>query len=62
MLNLIISAILAVVTFYAVEQINREQPQFDFNPFIHATIAFLFGIWGVCFSAAYVAIKVFLKA
>lgn len=59
MATLIVSTILAFIMFYAVEQINKEQPQFDFNPFAHALIAFLFGIWGVCISAGYIAIKVY---
>lgn len=55
--NLMLSGFMAWIAYKVVEELNKRDAKVQFNPVVHACIAFLFGIFGLCFSAGYIAIK-----
>ena len=57
LINLLCSGVMALIAYKAVEEVNKKEDKVQFNPVVHACIAFLFGLIGMCFSAGYIAIK-----
>lgn len=57
LINFLISGFMAWVAYAVVEELNKKDAKVQFNPVVHAAIAFLFGIIGMCFSAGYIAVK-----
>ena len=48
---------MAWLAYAIVEELNKRDSKVQFNPVVHASIAFLFGMIGMCFSAGYIAVK-----
>lgn len=57
LINLLVSGVMAWLAYNIIEKLNEEDEKLQLNPVVHAAIAFLFGIIGMCFSAGYVAVK-----
>lgn len=57
LINLLCSGVMAWIAYKAVEEVNKKEDKVQFNPVVHACIAFLFGLIGMCFSAGYIAVK-----
>lgn len=57
LINLLCSGFMAWIAYKVVEELNKKENKVQFNPVVHACIAFLFGILGMCFSAGYIAVK-----
>lgn len=57
LINLLCSVVMTCIAYKAVEEVNKKEDKVQFNPVVHACIAFLFGLIGMCFSAGYIAIK-----
>ena len=57
LINLLVSGFMAWVAYMVVEELNKRDQKVQFNPVVHACIAFIFGIFGLCFSAGYIAVK-----
>lgn len=57
LMNLLLSGFMAWIAYRVVEELNKKENKVQFNPVVHACIAFLFGLTGMCFSAGYIAIK-----
>ena len=57
LLNLLFSGFMAWIAYKVVGELNKKDDKVQLNPVIHACIAFLFGIFGLCFSAGYIAVK-----
>lgn len=57
LINLLCSGVMAWIAYKAVEEVNKKEDKVQFNPVVHACIAFLFGLSGMCFSAGYIAVK-----
>lgn len=48
---------MAWLAYTVVEDLNKKDAKLELNPVVHACIAFLFGLLGMCFSAGYIAVK-----
>ena len=57
LINLLCSGFMAWISYKVVEELNKKENKVQFNPVVHACIAFLFGIFGMCFSDGYIAVK-----
>ena len=57
LMSLLLSGFMAWVAYRIVEELNKKEDKVQFNPVVHACIAFLFGLTGMCFSAGYIAVK-----
>ena len=57
LINLLCSGFMAWIAYKVVEELNKKEDKVQFNPVVHACIAFLFGLTGMCFSAGYIAVK-----
>ena len=57
LINLLCSGVMALIAYKSVEEVNKKEDKVQFNPVVHACIAFLFGLTGMCFSAGYIAVK-----
>lgn len=57
LINLLVSGFMAWLAYAVVEELNKRDAKLELNPVIHACIAFLFGLIGMCFSAGYIAVK-----
>ena len=57
LINLFCSGLMAWVAYKVVEELNKKDEKVQFNPVVHACIAFLFGLLGLCCSAGYIAVK-----
>ena len=57
LINLLVSGFMAWLAYAIVEELNKRDSKVQFNPVVHASIAFLFGMIGMCFSAGYIAVK-----
>ena len=57
LMNLLLSGFMAWIAYRVVEELNKKENKVQFNPVVHACIAFLFGLIGMCFSAGYIAVK-----
>lgn len=60
-LSVLFSLFLGFLMYKATQHLNDIDRKLDLSPIIHALIAFLFGLEGICVSAIYFAIKVILK-
>lgn len=60
LINLFCSSLMAWIAYRAVEELNKRDSKVQFNPVVHACIAFLFGLFGMCCSAGYIAVKSYL--
>ena len=56
-INLLVSGFMAWLAYTVVEELNRRDSKLELNPVIHACLAFVLGIFGLCFSAGYIAVK-----
>ena len=52
-----IAFILAYGVYELIEYLNKKHKNLDLNPIIHAAIALVFGVPGICCSALYIAYK-----
>ena len=57
LINLLLSWFKAWISYRVIEELNKKESKVQFNPVVHACIAFLFGLIGMCFSAGYIAVK-----
>ena len=57
LINVLVSGFMAWLAYIVVEELNRRDAKLELNPIIHACVAFLFGLIGMCFSAGYIAVK-----
>ena len=57
LITLLLSGLMALAAYKIVEELNKREDKVQFNPVVHACIAFLFGLTGMCFSAGYIAVK-----
>lgn len=57
LINLLVSGFMAWIAYIVVEELNKRDSKVQFNPVVHACIAFIFGIFGLCFSAGYIGVK-----
>ena len=57
LITLLLSGVMALAAYRIVEELNKREDKVQFNPVVHACIAFLFGLVGMCFSAGYIAVK-----
>ena len=57
LINLLLSGFMAWIAYRVIEELNKRDSKVQFNPVVHACIAFLFGLIGMCFSAGYIAVK-----
>ena len=57
LINLLVSGFMAWLAYTVVNELNKKDSKLELNPVVHACVAFLFGIVGMCFSAGYIAVK-----
>lgn len=57
LINVLVSSFMAWLAYTVVEDLNKKDAKLELNPVVHACIAFLFGLLGMCFSAGYIAVK-----
>ena len=57
LINLLVSGFMAWLAYTVVEEFNKRDARLELNPVVHACVAFLFGISGMCLSAGYIAVK-----
>lgn len=57
LINLLVLGFMAWLAYAVVEELNRRDAKLELNPVVHACVAFLFGLIGMCFSAGYIAVK-----
>ena len=57
LISVLVSGFMAWLAYIVVEELNRRDNKLELNPVIHACVAFLFGLIGMCFSAGYIAVK-----
>lgn len=57
LINVLVSGFMAWLAYIVVEELNRRDNKLELDPVIHACVAFLFGLTGMCFSAGYIAVK-----
>ncbi len=57
LINLLVSGFMAWIAYAVVEELNKRDNKLELNPVVHACLAFIFGIFGLCFSAGYIAVK-----
>lgn len=57
LISVLVSGFMAWLAYTVVDELNKRDAKLELNPVIHACIAFLFGLIGMCFSAGYIAVK-----
>lgn len=57
LINVLVSGFMAWLAYVVVGELNKRDAKLELNPIVHACVAFLFGLTGMCFSAGYIAIK-----
>lgn len=57
LINLLVSGFMAWLAYAVVDELNKRDAKLELNPVVHACVAFLFGLIGMCFSAGYIAVK-----
>lgn len=57
LINVLVSGFMAWLAYTIVDELNKRDTKLELNPVIHACVAFLFGLVGMCFSAGYIAFK-----
>ena len=60
-LSVLLLLFLGFLVHEATQYLNNIDRKLDLSPMIHALIAVLFGLKGVCVSAIYIALKVIIK-
>ena len=57
LVNVLFSGLMAWLAYTVVDEFNKKDAKLELNPVMHACVAFLFGLVGLCFSAGYIAVK-----
>ena len=57
LINVLVSSFMAWLAYTVVDELNKRDAKLELNPIVHACVAFLFGLIGMCFSAGYIAVK-----
>lgn len=57
LINVLVSGFMALLAYTIVDELNKRDTKLELNPIVHACVAFLFGLTGMCFSAGYIAVK-----
>lgn len=57
LISVLVSGFMAWLAYTVVDELNKRDAKLELNPVVHACIAFLFGLIGMCFSAGYIAVK-----
>lgn len=57
LINVLVSGFMAWLAYTVVDELNKRDAKLELNPVVHACVAFLFGLIGMCFSAGYIAVK-----
>lgn len=57
LINVLGSGLMAWLAYMVVDELNKKDAKLELNPVVHACVAFLFGLIGMCFSAGYIAVK-----
>ena len=57
LINVLVSSFMAWLAYTVVDELNKRDAKLELNPVVHACVAFLFGLVGMCFSAGYIAVK-----
>ena len=57
LINLLVSGFMAWLAYTVVNELNKKDSKLELNPVVHACVAFLFGLAGMCCSAGYIAVK-----
>lgn len=57
LISLFCSGFMAWLAYTVVDELNKRDAKLELNPVVHACVAFLFGLIGMCFSAGYIAVK-----
>lgn len=57
LINVLGSGLMAWLAYLVVDELNKRDAKLELNPVVHACVAFLFGLIGMCFSAGYIAVK-----
>ena len=57
LISVLVSGFMAWLAYTVVDELNKRDAKLELNPVVHACVAFLFGLIGMCFSAGYIAIK-----
>ena len=57
LISVLVSGFMAWLAYTVVDELNRRDAKLELNPVVHACVAFLFGLIGMCFSAGYIAVK-----
>ena len=57
LISVLVSGFMAWLAYTVVDELNKRDAKLELNPVVHACVAFLFGLIGMCFSAGYIAVK-----
>lgn len=57
LISVLVSGFMAWLAYAVVDELNKRDAKLELNPVVHACVAFLFGLVGMCFSAGYIAVK-----
>ena len=57
LISVLVSSFMAWLAYTVVDELNKRDAKLELNPVVHACVAFIFGIFGLCFSAGYIAVK-----
>ena len=57
LISVLVSGFMAWLAYIVVDELNKRDAKLELNPVVHACVAFLFGLIGMCFSAGYIAVK-----
>ena len=57
LISVLVSGFMAWLAYTVVDELNKRDTRLELNPVVHACVAFLFGLIGMCFSAGYIAVK-----
>lgn len=57
LISVLASSFMAWLAYTVVDELNKRDAKLELNPVVHACVAFLFGLIGMCFSAGYIAVK-----
>ena len=57
LISVLVSSFMAWLAYTVVDELNKRDAKLELNPVVHACVAFLFGLVGMCFSAGYIAVK-----
>lgn len=57
LISVLVSGFMAWLAYTVVDELNKRDAKLELSPVVHACVAFLFGLVGMCFSAGYIAVK-----